>query len=169
MDSETAGPAPLDGPDGPPGPGRTFAERLDLLFKATHPVGEPEVSYNAVVEAMANSGGPSITSTYLYMLRTGRRTNPRADLIQALARYFKVPTGYFFDDDVAAEYGDQLRLLAAIRDSGTVGLALRAEGLSPSSRAALTAILDKLRLADGLPAAEDGTAADGTDSNPSPG
>jgi transcriptional regulator with XRE-family HTH domain len=136
------------------GGSKTFAERLDLLFKATHPADRAEVSYQEVAEALANSGGPSVTPTYLYMLRTGRRSNPRAELIQALARHFKVPAGYFLDDDVAEEYGEQLRLLQAMRDSGTAGLALRAQGLSAESRAALTAILDRLRAADGLPAAQ---------------
>lgn len=133
---------------------RTFAERLDLLFAATHPADRGEVSYQDVAEAMANAGGPSVTPTYLYMLRTGRRSNPRAELIQALARFFKVPAGYFLDDDVAQEYGEQLKLLQAIRDSGTAGMALRAQGLSASSRAALAQIMDKLRIADGLPAAD---------------
>jgi transcriptional regulator with XRE-family HTH domain len=143
---------PTDGAqEGPAGLGsKTFAERLDLLFKATHPAGRGEVGYPEVVEAMANAGGPSVTPTYLYMLRTGRRSNPRADLIQALARYFRVPAGYFLDDDVAEEFGEQLKLLAAIRDSGTAGLALRAQGLSPASREALAAIMERLRAADGL-------------------
>lgn len=131
---------------------KTLAERLDLLFRATHPAGRNEVSYQDVVDAIADSGGPAITPTYLYMLRTGRRTNPRAELIQALARYFKVPAGYFLDDDVD-EYSDQLRLLQALRDNGTAGLALRAAGLSPASRNLITEMMDRLRAADGLPSA----------------
>lgn len=129
---------------------KTFAQRLDLLFQATHPAGRSEVSYQEVAEALANAGGPTVSSTYLYMLRTGRRENPSASLIQALARYFRVPAGYFLDDEVAAEYAEQLRLLQAVRDSGTAGVALRAQGLSAESRAALTALLDRLRAADGL-------------------
>jgi len=135
---------------------RTLAERLDLLFSATHPAGRSEVGYAEVAEALAAAGGPTVTPTYLYMLRTGRRSNPRTDLIQALARYFRVPAGYFLDDEVADTYSEQLRLLQAMRDSGTAGLALRAEGLSAESRAALTAIVDRLRAADGLPETEAG-------------
>ena len=138
--------------EGPSGSvGKTLAERLDLLFQATHPAGRAEVSYAEVAEGLAAAGGPTVTPTYLYMLRTGRRVNPRTDLIQALARYFKVPAGYFLDDEVAESYGEQLRLLQAMRDSGTAGLALRAQGLSAESRAALAAIMDRLRDADGLP------------------
>lgn len=144
--------------EGPSGAAsKTLAQRLDLLFSATHPAGRPEVSYAEVAEALTATGGPTVTPTYLYMLRTGRRSNPRTDLIQALARYFKVPAGYFLDDEVAESYGEQLRLLQAVRDSGTAGLALRAQGLSAESRAALTAIVDRLRAADGLPETESET------------
>ena len=140
---------------------KTLAERLDLLFQATHPAGRSEVSYQEVAEALASAGGPAVTPTYLYMLRTGRRSNPRTDLIQALARYFKVPAGYFLDDEVAETYAEQLRLLQAVRDSGTAGLALRAQGLSPESRAALAAIVDRLRAADGLPETDSETPTGG--------
>ena len=144
-----------DRPAEPPGL-RSFAQRLDLLFAATHPAGRGEVGYPEVAAALTEAGGPTVTPTYLYMLRTGRRSNPRADLIQALARYFKVPAGYFLDDEVAEQYAEQLKLLQAIRDTGTAGLALRAQGLSPQSQAALTAIVERLRQADGLPDSQDG-------------
>jgi transcriptional regulator with XRE-family HTH domain len=128
----------------------TFAQRLDLLFRATHPAGRDEVGYQEVADAVAAAGGPAVSSNYLYMLRTGRRSNPRMDLVRALARYFLVPAGYFIDDDVAESYTQQLELLQVLRDSGTAGLALSAAGLSPASRAVLTAMLDRLRAADGL-------------------
>ena len=124
---------------------RTFAERLDLLFRATHPAGRDEVGYQEVADAVAAAGGPTVTGNYLYLLRKGRRSNPRIDLIRALARYFNVPAAYFIDDEVAQTYVDQLELLQAIRDSGTAGLAMRAANLTPEARAALTVILDGMR------------------------
>lgn len=130
----------------------TFAQRLDLLFRATHPRDRNEVGYQEVADALVLAGGPKVTPNYLYMLRTGRRTNPRMDLVRALARYFNVPAGYFIDDDVAEKYTEQLQLLQALRDSGLAGLVLSAQGLSPESQEVLTAILDRLRAADGLSA-----------------
>ena len=85
------------------------------------------------------------------MLRTGRRANPSVPLLQALARYFKVPVAYFLDEAVADELSSQLRLLSAIRDSDIQQLALRSHGLSPESRAALAALIERLRAAEGLP------------------
>lgn len=134
----------------PAGVPRTFAERLDLLFKSAHPSGQPEVGYQEVVDAISRGGGPSVTSSYLYMLRTGRRENPSVQLMQSLARYFNVPVAYFLDDKVAAELASQLDLLAALRDSDVQRLALRSHGLSPESRAALSTMIERLRQAEGL-------------------
>ncbi|NEK96595.1 XRE family transcriptional regulator [Modestobacter muralis] len=136
---------------------RTFAQRLDLLFRATHPAGRDEVGYQEVADAVASAGGPTVTANYLYLLRTGRRSNPRMDLVRALARYFNVPAGYFIDDEVAQNYTDQLELLQAIRDSGTAGLALRAASLSPEARAALTVLLDGMRAAEKPPRPDAGS------------
>lgn len=127
----------------------TFAERLDLLFQATGSGGRSEVGYPEVADALALAGGPTVTPNYLYLLRTGRRANPRLDLIRALARYFDVPTGYFMDDDLPERYTEQLQLLTALRDAGLAGIALKARGLSPESMTLLSALVDKLRAADG--------------------
>ena len=135
---------------GAPAPS-SFAARLDNLFKIAHPAGQPEASYQEVVDALAADGGPSISTTYLYMLRTGRRENPSIPLMQALAKYFNVPVAYFFDDDVAADLGGQLELLAALRDADVQRIALRSQGLSEDSRKTLADVIKQLRRADGLP------------------
>lgn len=128
----------------------SFAARLDTLFKTLHGAGQAEVGYQEVADAIVEAGGPKVSSTYLYMLRTGRRENPSVPLMQALARYFNVPITYFLDDDVAADLAGQLELLAALRDSDVQRLALRSRDLSPESRAALTTMIDRLRQAEGL-------------------
>lgn len=129
---------------------QTFAGRLDTLFKTLHGAGQPEVGYQEVADAITEAGGPTVTSTYLYMLRTGRRENPSVPLMQALARFFNVPITFFLDDQVAADLAGQLELLAALRDSDVQRLALRSRDLSPESRAALTTMIDRLRQAEGL-------------------
>ena len=135
-------------PSDKPGP---LADRLDLLFRTKHPVGAAEPGYQDVADAIANSGGPKVSSAYLYMLRTGRRRNPSRELLAALAHYFGVPVSYFLDDDQAVEdLTGQLQLLVALRDSGAERLALRAHGLSEGSRRALAAMVEQLRKAEGL-------------------
>jgi transcriptional regulator with XRE-family HTH domain len=123
---------------------------LDLLFRTSHAAGQPEPSYQEVADAIAAAGGPTVGGAYLYMLRTGRRTNPRVELLTALARYFHVPAAYFFEDEMAADIAEQLRLLSAIRDSDVRQMALRTYGLSPESRQALAGMIEQLRRAEGL-------------------
>lgn len=136
------------GSDGKPD---SLADRMDLLFRTKHPAGSGEPGYQSVADAIAHVGGPKVTAAYLYALRTGRRTNPRYELLAALARYFGVPVSYFLDDDQAVEdLTGQLQLLVALRDSGAERLALRAHGLSEGSRQALTAMVEQLRKAEGL-------------------
>ena len=128
----------------------SLAGRLDLLFRTKHPAGAAEPSYQEVADALAHAGGPAVTAAYLYMLRTGRRTNPRSELLTALARYFGVPVSYFLDDQDADDLTGQLQLLVALRDSGAEHLALRAHGLSDGSRQALATMVEQLRKAEGL-------------------
>lgn len=127
-----------------------LADRIDLLFRTGHAAGEPEPGYGDVAAAIAADGGPSVGGAYLYMLRTGRRTNPRVELLAGLARYFHVPVSYFVDDETAADLGEQLRLLAALRDNDVQQLALRTQGLSAGSREAVARMIEQLRHAEGL-------------------
>lgn len=127
----------------------TLAGRLDLLFRTRHAAGQPEPGYQEVADALATDGGPTVGGAYLYMLRTGRRINPRVELLVALARYFQVPASYFVDED-ASDLTEQLELLAALRDNDVQQLALRTQGLSAGSRRALATMIEQLRHAEGL-------------------
>jgi transcriptional regulator with XRE-family HTH domain len=136
-----------DGPDKPAL--RTFADRLNYLWETVHPPGKPN-TYEQVSDGIA-AAGFEISPGYLYQLRSGKKTNPTLNLIQALARYFKIPTAYFFDDDEAARIGEQLELLAAMRDAGVRKVALRTSGLTERDMSALHAMISSLREARGLP------------------
>lgn len=128
----------------------SLAGKLDLLFRTKHAGGEAEVKYRDVALALAERGGPTVTETYLYMLRTGRRTNPRVELLSALAGYFEVPLSYFFEDDATGPVSSQLRLLAAMRDAGVDQVALRAADLSPAGRDQLAQLIEQLRKSEGI-------------------
>lgn len=137
-------------PDQSNGQPNSLAGRLDLLFRTKHAAGAPEPTYHDVAAAIAQAGGPAVSGAYLYMLRTGRRSNPRRELLATLARYFGVSVSYFVDDQAAEDVTSQLQLLAALRDSGAEHLALRAHGLSEGSRQVLAAMVEQLRKAEGL-------------------
>ena len=136
----------------------SLAERLDLLFRMMHGPGQPEPQYQEVADAIAAAGGPTVGGAYLYMLRTGRRTSPRIELLTGLAKYFGVPVSYLLGDD-SDDVGEELRLLLALRDSDVRQLALRSQGLSADSRKAIAAMIEQLRRAEGLSDEDSGASS----------
>src|SRR2546429_93703 len=65
--------------------------------------------------------GEKISTTTIWKLRNGQLTNPQLRVIEALAKTFGVPAGFFLDDWDEGKSGpwrEQVELLALIRDSG---------------------------------------------------
>ena len=111
-----------------------LAERLNHLF-ATVPRPDRQgywTNEQAAAE-LARLGTP-MSHAYLSQLRTGKRDNPSARHLAAIAELFAVPMEYFFNTEIADKIDADLRLLAAIRDSGVKGVALRAHGASTWTR-----------------------------------
>jgi transcriptional regulator with XRE-family HTH domain len=122
----------------------SIAEKLDRLFRQIRPPGQAEFSYMAVAEAVRAQQGISISHTYIWQLRTGRRANPTVQHLTALALFFGVPVAYFLDDDVAKKVDDQLELLRTLRDAQVTEIALRAAHVSESSREVINDIVRKV-------------------------
>jgi transcriptional regulator with XRE-family HTH domain len=140
------------------------ADKLERLFRTVHPAGRGEYTYREVAEAIRQAGGPTVSPTYIWQLRTGQRTNPSMRHLEALARFFGVPVGYFSNDDTAARVDAELDFLAALRDASVRHIALRAAGLSPQSLAAISEIIEQIRRLEGLPDPPTGPgAAPGSD------
>ncbi len=131
--------------------GRTLADKLDQLFRTVHPRGRGEYSYGEVAKAIEERGGPTVSATYIWQLRKGRRDNPTKRHLEALADFFGVSPAYFFDDAEAERIADQLALLTALRDAGARQIAARAAGLSEGSIQSLREMTDRLRELEGLP------------------
>ncbi|MDI3422995.1 helix-turn-helix domain-containing protein [Streptomyces luteolus] len=130
----------------------TLAARLNHLFEVIHPAGRSRPYSNDEVAALLHEqGGPTVSGTYLWQLRTGRRDNPTKRHLEALADFFGVPVAYFFDDDVARRVGSDLETLQRLREAGVQNVALRAVGLSPKSMDAVLAMIDRVRELEGLP------------------
>jgi len=135
----------------PPALPLTLAQKIDQLFRTRHAAGR-EYTYEEVAEGIRNLGGPTIAATQLWELRTGKKTNPRKTQLEALAAFFRVPVGYFFEDDEeTARIQAQLELLAAMRNSAVERIALRAAELSPESLRAIAQIIEQARHIEGLP------------------
>jgi transcriptional regulator with XRE-family HTH domain len=104
-----------------------------------------------VAQAINAKGGPTISGTYLWMLRTGQRDNPTKSHLEALAEFFGVSPAYFFDDAAAERIEAQLELLAAMRDAQVSEIALRAFGLSEATLKSIVGIIEGARTMEGLP------------------
>lgn len=131
----------------------SFADRLDRLFRAVHPRGRGEYSYEEVASAIRGTG-VTISHTYLWQLRKGARDNPTKRHMEALAHFFGVPASYFLDEDTST-VDDQLELLVALRDNSVRSVALRAAGLSETSLTAIMGMIEHARAIEGLPPASE--------------
>jgi transcriptional regulator with XRE-family HTH domain len=135
-------------------PVRPLAAKLDKLFHTVHRPSGGEYAYEEVAGALRARGGPTISATYVWQLRTGKRDNPTKSHLEALADFFGVSPAYFFDETAAARVEAQLELLGAMRDSGVSQIALRSFGLSPGMLQAIAQIIENARKAEGLPAGQ---------------
>lgn len=124
---------------------RSLADRLNHLFDTVHPAGRGPYSNEEVAAAIEAQGGPTISGTYVWLLRKGQRDNPTKKHLEALANFFGVPPAYFFDDDIAAQLGAELDLLVALRDASVRDIALRVAELSPGSLEAIRGMIDQVR------------------------
>jgi transcriptional regulator with XRE-family HTH domain len=128
---------------------QTLAEKVDRLFKTVHPP-RGEYSHEDVASAIRESGGPTISATYLWQLRKGIRDNPTMKHMQALSGFFGVPPSYFFDETTATQVDADLELLTAMRDTAVRDVALRVAGLSAETLSALSAVIERARQLEGL-------------------
>ena len=120
-------------------PDRSLAEKLDALFLA-----RGDTSLEDVARAIRQAGGPTISASYLSLLRTGQKDKPTLRHVAALARYFGVAPGHFFPDGITEGVTGDAEGLAAIRSPEVRRLAVRAAGLSERSRRALAELADAL-------------------------
>lgn len=130
---------------------RTFAELLDYLFREVHPKGRGPYTYTEVAQGIRGTSGVAISASAIQQLRTGTNTNPKMQTIRALAGFFGVNPGYFFDEEEAKRQRAEIQVVAAMRDKDVRRVALRANGLSTSSLRMLAAVIDQARLLEGIP------------------
>lgn len=132
---------------------RSFGQLLDHLFRKVHPPGRGPYTYAEVAQAIQEASGDEgrgISASAIQQLRSGQKKNPTRHTIKALADFFGVPAGYFFDDEVAERTKAEIQLAAAMRDEDVRRVALRASGLSPASLHMLTTVIEQARTLEGL-------------------
>jgi transcriptional regulator with XRE-family HTH domain len=133
----------------------TLAARLDDLFRTARPQGRSWTNAAVAAELKAISPDLKAGAVYLSQLRSGKRTNPSHELLAALAKFFGVSVGYFFDEKVAESVLIELATVEAMRQAGVRAVAMRAAGIPQESLQAITTILDQYRQMQGLPPVKD--------------
>lgn len=119
-----------------------LASKLNRLFEVMHPARSRPYSNATVAAAISERYGVPISANYIWMLRNGRRRNPGMRHLQALAWFFGVDPGYFFDSQQAEQIQAELDLVAALRDAHVRGVALRTAEASPVTRDAIRAFAE---------------------------
>lgn len=128
----------------------SLAAKLTKLYEVMSPAGEPP-SDATVADGIFEKTGVQMSAPYLCLLRTGKRTNPTVQNVQAIAEYFGVPASYLIDIGADAAIESELRLVKAMRDNGVRDIAARLSGLTPESIGNLAGIVDRLRELENLP------------------
>ena len=126
-----------------------LAERQHRLFPA-----RPHTLRQGADGVNKAAGGQILSAQYLQHLRSAVRRNPSYTMLAAIARFFGVSPDYFSefsDDETARRTDEELRLLAALQDSGVRRLALCAAELSPENLAMVTALVEKVLRSEDLP------------------
>lgn len=130
-----------------PAPQRdSLAAKLDALFRSRRAAGG-EYTYEEVATGIAARGGPTISASYLYLLRRGVRDNPTKRHLEALAAFFGVPVSHFFDPRPAPAPppGVDPALVDALRDPHVTELVRLARTLPPQTLDALTHLASRAR------------------------
>lgn len=127
-----------------------LAARLNHLFATVPRPDKGGLWTNEDAAAAINGLGVYLSGAYLSQLRTGKRNNPSARHLAAIARFFEVPVDYFFDPSVSEKINEQLELLAAIRDAGIGKIALRAKPLSAGGLSGVAGMVEYIRQQEGI-------------------
>jgi transcriptional regulator with XRE-family HTH domain len=102
-------------------PLKTLADKVNWVLDTAHTAGCGRMPDAQVVFKIHEVTREKISATTIWKLRNGQQTNPQLRVIEALARTFGVPAGFFvedYDEDKLGMQREQVELLALIRDSG---------------------------------------------------
>lgn len=126
---------------------RTLAEKVNWVIEHAHPAGWAPYSNAEIVALIQKATGEEFSHTTIWKVRNGQSTNPQMRLIEALAKTFGVPSGYFFDDfddQQAGQLAEQVEMLAIIREAGITAPQLRLFGsLSDEGRQVIADLIKR--------------------------
>jgi len=133
-------------------PLKTLADKVNWVLDQAHPAGRGRFSDAEVCFKIHAATGEQISTTTIWKLRNGQLTNPQLRVIEALAKTFGVPAGFFLDDydeDKLGLWREQVELLALIRDAGITAAEFRAFlGLDAEGRKAVAGLIERAARGD---------------------
>lgn len=125
----------------------TLADRVTWLIEQAHAAGSDPMSDYDVARLVRETTGHTVSPNSIWKLRTGRTQNPGWDLIDALARTFGVPAGWFsssLNDVDTQSLAAQIALLAELRDLGFEGYHLvTMRKIDPKVRTAIITMIEQ--------------------------
>ena len=131
---------------------RSISENLDHLFKTIRPDPGSDDEYTyAHVQARCTEMGYKISDATVQLIRNGERPNPTASTMEALAKFFGVPVGYFFNEAEQLLVDEELELLVLMQNPEFRTIALRAAGLTSGNRQLLLQVIETMRTISGVP------------------
>jgi len=120
---------------------RSLADKVNWLIDRARPAGRGSCSNAEVADLIERTTGERVSYTTIWKLRNGQAANPQMKLIEAMARTFGVPPGFFFADYGTGQAGllqEEVELLALVRSASISPAQLRPIlGLSPAARQAI--------------------------------
>jgi transcriptional regulator with XRE-family HTH domain len=120
---------------------RSLADKVNWLIDRARPAGRGPCSNAEVADLIERTTGERVSYTTIWKLRNGQAANPQMKLIEAMARTFGVPPGFFFadyDTGQAELLQEEAELLALVRSASISPAQLRPIlGLSPAARHAI--------------------------------
>lgn len=127
-----------------------LADRLNELFRTVRRPGTRDFWNNETAAWEISRSGPPVSAAYLSQLRTGKRLNPSARHLAALAGIFQVGMESFFAPSEGAG--------SAAGSGGPPPTAWRMvsllDGVSPAGVAAIERAIARVRAAEQLPPVE---------------
>ena len=144
-------------------PLKTLADKVNWVLDKAHPAGRGRFSDAEVCFKIHAATGEQISTTTIWKLRNGQLTNPQLRVIEALAKTFGVPAGFFLDDYDEEKLGlwrEQVELLALIRDAGITAAEFRAFlGMDAEGRKAVAGLIERAARGDAqVPGRDQGAA-----------
>jgi transcriptional regulator with XRE-family HTH domain len=126
-----------------------ISRRVEWLFKSFLKPDGSEYNHHEVEEGTA-ALGHRVTAGAIWKIRHGHTPNPGFLTLRALAQFFGIKPGFFYEDGLNECDLEQIKSEAVLRDSKVQEIALRASELAPEDRDVILGMIRLIARRQGL-------------------